>query len=421
MFSKFWFIYFCNLKFAIAVDTPTSSAQAPPSRTVESVQCTTIPNGRYYPAHRYCTPVPGLSESGDDAPAIQAAIDKAGTNYGFVWLPENQTYTIKSPIRWSKMEWVGLYIAGKLKIGGTERDWENASAIMSIDSVQKWHLQGAGSSMIYDGPKIRGQGVIDGSELRWNSSTRAPPALFHLTKSHYIHPRDVVVNNAPGTYFRLEDVSHIDSSTIRLTTDEGYGRNDTFGILLGNAEYVFFNGVEMYFNEKTRTGHCVTVDSVPSHGISIANIKCRNAVTGVTVMLGASSTSYRIGNVVVATHVTVKNLTVDAGIATGILNQGKYQNVMVSEVKYDNITVLGGETAVIEDCWQAPGQSALPGCALARRETGTQVSRSYTEIHFLNYFGKIGSPPKERTGDVVIGLNAVNWTKGTPIEQPLLR
>lgn len=399
---------FCRLCLALANKTPTPSVQAPASTTVENVHCTTIPNGRYYPAHRYCTPVPGLSESGDDAPAIQAAIDKAGDNYGFVWLAENQTYTLKSPIRWQNTNWVGLFIGGVLRIAGTERDWAEAPAIFSVANVSKYHLQGAGFSLHRDGPRILGRGSIDSSLLRWNSSSRKPPTLFHMTNSHYIHPRDVDIKNAPGTYFRFEDSSHIDAHNIQLITEAGYGRPDTYGFLLGNTEYVFFDGVDVQFNDKARTGNCFTVDSMPSHGVHVKNINCRNAVTGVTLMLGSSSTVYQVGNTVVASHFDVTNLTVDADIATGVLNAGKYPFVNVVEIVYDNVTVLGGEAAVVDDCWEMPGQVPHRGCSLLA-ERGVEVKRSYTALWFKNYRGKIRNPPRERTGDVVITIATPGW------------
>lgn len=420
MFGLYMLFHLCRISLAFAEETPTPSVQAPASPTVDNVHCTTLPNGRYYPAHRYCTPVPGLNEDGDDAPAIQAAIDKAGNDYGFVWLAENQTYTLKSPIRWKDTQWVGLYIGGTLQIAGSEDDWAGVEAIISVTNVTKWHLQGAGSSMHSSGPKIVGRGAVDGSMLRWNNgSAKPPPALFHLTDSHYIHPRDVDVKNAPGTYFRFEDCSHVDAHGIQLLTESGFGRPDTFGVFLGNTDYVFFDGVTVRFNESMpRTGHCFTVDSFPSHGIHAKNIDCRNAVTGVTVMLGASNTVYRVGETVVATHFDATNLTVEADIATGVLNMGKYPHVLVDDVVYDNVTVLGdGELAVVEDCWEMPGQVGPGGgCGLleARGDAGVvEVKRSYTNLRFLNYryFGRVRQGPKERMGDVVVSLFWSGWKR----------
>ena len=370
----------------VAAQSPVSISN--PSATLPEIPCQTTSRGRYYPAEINCTPVLDPSTD-DDTPALQAAIQRAGNNTGYVVIPSNMSLTLKSPVLWEKCQWCGLKNSGTIKIAGG-KSWEGVKGVLSAWNTIQWRM---------DSP-----GVIDASYLRLASDADTPPALFHGFNMDHLWSTGMNLKNAPGTYLRLEKVSYISAQTISILSEKGYGRDDAYGIVMGGGEYVFWDHIDIK-NEGERTGNCIAIDGVPEHGTTIRNTTCVNTLTGVTVLLGASETRYTVNGLVNASHIRVTDLTVDADIATGVLNKG-FQRAAVSDVFFGNVTVLNGDAAVVEDCWAGPGKT---GQCDQTKNSQEEPLRTYTGITFKDYKGKLGAPPRNRTGTVVVDVRVENW------------
>jgi hypothetical protein len=381
-----------TLVCSVATQTPTPVFNSATPTATDNVTCET-PFIKNYGYQTYCTPIPTAGDHADDAPAIQSAIKRAASYNGRVFIPENQTFTIRSPILVSNIQYFGLIINGVLKVAGTESDWKDADAIIAHEGVYEYFLEGD-------------SGIIDASDLRFDPGTANPPALLDFKNSSEVFLQHLALTNAPGTYLRIDGGQRYDTRHISMVTEKGYGRPDAYGVQLSDSQNVFFDDFRIQFEDDQRRGNCFAIDATPPPGwVYLSNIVCDNTHTGVTVMLGSSGTK-DTNETISVTGVSTTNLTVNANVATGFLNPG-FPRVNVSDVTFDNVTVQDGDAVVFSNCWQLPGQTTEQSCKATSSEG--RISQNYTDIWLENYQGKLSMPPHNQTGDVLIDVHIVNW------------
>jgi galacturan 1,4-alpha-galacturonidase len=384
----------CSALFLSAAAQTSTPTESPTPTTASNYACTTyfIKN---FGMGTECTAFPGVSVNDDDAAAIQEAFDEAARIGGFkttIVIPENSTFTIRSEIEFADCRNCQINLNGKLNIVGTVKNWNNA--IISVRNMTQFTLDGSG-----------GSGIIDASDFHFNHSTANPQSLFSFLDTSDVVVYSLSLKNAPGTYIRVHGQGNYQVGQISLTTEKGYGRPDTYGVVLSDVQNVIMSDLNVQFEEDQRTGNCIAIDGVQPErgGIYLSNIVCNNTHTGVTVMPGSSGT-YAGNDTISVTTVSAENLVVNADIATGFLNAG-FSNVNVSDVTFNNITVQGGEGVEFSNCWQLPGKEQP--CKTGSGEG--HVSQSYTDILLENYEGDLGPPPQNQTGDVTIEVQVVNW------------
>jgi hypothetical protein len=352
-----------------------------------------------------CTIFANGYEVVDDAPAINSAITSCG-NGGTITLPEGQNYSIRTPLNFQDCKSCELQIEGLLVVSTSAVSYKNT-----------FNLAGVNGATIRS---VSGKGMIDGNAYsywlsRWDSGMVQVDTFFELAHSSNIIIDNFSVKDVKQRFFRALNASNLSFSRLNLDIYGQWGeypRNavEVAGIEIGNSTNVTISSINMTF--RPRQGHngplgfCIPFDS-GSTNISVKDISCRGAIGGVVINLGTIRPYIPYNPV---KNVLIQNLFFDGGVPiyhssyvpTGFLNEWLGTLVPISDVTWDNVTVLNTSQAiVVHNCYQKiRGMTGYPAyCA--------QVVRSnITNAWFKNYRGSISVKPPT---DLATGWNNMSY------------
>ncbi|KAH9219146.1 putative endo-xylogalacturonan hydrolase A [Leptodontidium sp. 2 PMI_412] len=322
-----------------------------------------------------CTPASGAA-SGDDTPAIAAAIKSCGAG-GTIVLPAGKTYNMKTMLDFTGCVNCDFQIEGLLKASGDTTLWDGIRAMIYVGKIA--------------GVKIRsltGTGVIDGngqnSYDRYATDTGfSRPTVIYISGGSNIVLDNFRMKNAPSVFVNLRDATKVATfSNLNLdaTSKSTILPKNTDGFDIGESTYATLTNIAI-----TNQDDCIAfkpganyaladgITCTGSHGISIGSLGKENPDT--------------VQNVI-ARNIKMINSTKAAGIKTYPPGNGHALST-VSNVTFSGFTVQNCDYAIqIQSCYgeTAAYCAANPGNA------------QLTGITFDNFSGTTSTKYSPTTG-----------------------
>ncbi|KAF2122968.1 pectin lyase fold/virulence factor [Lophiotrema nucula] len=321
-----------------------------------------------------CTVLAQGYEVLDDSPAINNALKTCGKG-GTILLPQDQAYSIRSPLDFSTCRNCTLLIEGQLYISRDYDFWARSDSVFTLADVHGVTITSNTRKGLIDGQAI-------GYYTSWYNDVNAYgnrywKFLTHITnRSSAISISNLEIRNPiHGFFVTRGNASDIHFENLTMTVEQQWGREpfneaSTFGFQIGNAVNVKARDIGMKFTHKeglegaqSPVGVCAAVD-VGAYNVSLRDVSCEGAWGGALVMVGSVQPYLNgpgLGNI------EFKNWAVVGsgkdGAATGFKDfhygatkdfktaRSSYIGGRIHNIKWQDVVVTDGPPVVADFCY----------------------------------------------------------------------
>jgi hypothetical protein len=267
----------------------------------------------------------------DDVPNIVAALKECGDS-GRVVLPDNQTFTIRSPIDLSLCRSCDFQINGIVKVSPDWDYWSKQSAVFKI-----WNATAVIIRPEWDSAVPGVQGIIDAQFFGLDpTSISFPipriPKLFSIKdKSYQIHTRGLRVRNVPGTAFYVSS----NSTAIRFYDVAIETPADTaFEVDGAHHTYLWNNTIRA-------SDACVRINPNSSN-IQVEESTCITTSSGTSSAASGIEINFGVGaGVNWVRNIFVRKVKASGGMNAIKIGGGNGDNIEIKNATFTDVTVEG--------------------------------------------------------------------------------
>lgn len=337
-----------------------------------------------------CIPKPSNATapiSGDDVPAIIAALEECG-NGGTIFLPSTNVYQIATPVDLSLCHNCTIQIDATLNISSfKDNSWDNYPAVFL--------LSGTSNNIL-----INGTGIINNNipirEPEWRRYS--PYIMFDLSSASYAHVSGLTIRSPSTDFFNIADAHDVTFSSLSLSRNlypsaPVVNSQVVVGFNIARSSHIDISQISM-----AGMSGCVVMTS-STNFTSVSDVSCVSGRHGFMIDITG------IYDKINFSDISFKNLTVNTAFnPAGFLANGG--NLTAENVSWEDVRVHGTNAAVyIENCQGS-------GCGFAQK--GAQFhfrNVSFNNFEGLSHYIKIVDCPLIEGGNCDVQLNDIKVEK----------
>ena len=353
-------------------------------------------DARYLEKRKICQVNSEGYESVDDAPAINAAIQKCGSA-GTILLPVDQLYSIRSPIDLSPCRRCEIQLEGQLWFSNDPALFADKAAFISIPGGDGVTLR-----------SLTGEGVIDGrastvyQRYRLDDPWKTAPPMINILNSSNVVIDNILAKNIIKRFYMIDGKSsNIHLKNLRLTVEnqwwqEVWTRGESIGFHIRDSSSVTLENINVDFQSDrsdNNVGICAGIDW-GTNNITVKNIYCRTG-GGAMVQFGTGGPPNTIppASQQYATNILIQNYTANASDNAGFQNLAGYDDAYVRNYRYKDVNIFAtnspnyyrGRSLINDICFVVNGTKTDKMC----QEWTKNLHANFSDVWFINFKGNV--------------------------------